>query len=228
MPIPMAWPRTGLSPAVSREGVGSWTIVPAHRGRRFHPHRTRKAPARRLAALLDVSRLVASSLDPHDIFEIVADKMSDLVGATEVTIFVLEEAEQTLRPLVARTGERYYDHVMRMRLKWARASRASWRRPASARASVTQRSTPRRAGHGHARGRARRSSACRSRSRTGWRRDHALALRREPVRARGLRDRHHLRGHCSVAIANARLYADLRRAFEDLHAAQSSSCSRRS
>jgi len=27
-------------------------------------------------------------------------------------------------------------------------------------------------------------------------------------------------GHCSVAIANARLYADLRRAFEDLHATQ--------
>ena len=76
-----------------------------------------KRQRRRLAALLDVSRLIASTLDPHDIFEIVADKMSDLIGATEVTIFVLEEADQTLRPLVARTEERYYDHVMRMRLK---------------------------------------------------------------------------------------------------------------
>src|SRR5258707_10390451 len=76
-----------------------------------------KRQRRRLAALLDVSRLIASTLDPHDIFEIVADKMSDLIGATEVTIFVLEEAEQTLRPLVARTEDRYYDHVMRMRLK---------------------------------------------------------------------------------------------------------------
>src|SRR5207249_1397797 len=62
-----------------------------------------KRQRRRLAALLDVSRLVASSLDPHDIFEIVADKMSDLIGATEVTIFALEEGGQLLRPLVART-----------------------------------------------------------------------------------------------------------------------------
>ena len=62
-----------------------------------------KRQRRRLAALLDVSRLVASTLDPHDIFEIVADKMSDLIGATEVTIFVLEEETGVLRPLVART-----------------------------------------------------------------------------------------------------------------------------
>jgi len=48
-----------------------------------------KRQRRRLSALLDVSRLVASTLDPHDIFEIVADKMSDLIGATEVTIFAL-------------------------------------------------------------------------------------------------------------------------------------------
>src|SRR5262245_30129062 len=56
-----------------------------------------KRQRRRLAALLDVSRLVASSLDPQAIFETVADKMNDLVGATEVTIFVIDDATQTMK-----------------------------------------------------------------------------------------------------------------------------------
>ena len=76
-----------------------------------------KRQRRRLAALLDVSRLVASSLDPQAIFETVADKMNDLVGATEVTIFVIDEATQTMRPMVARVEAPYYEDVMRVTLK---------------------------------------------------------------------------------------------------------------
>jgi signal transduction histidine kinase/ActR/RegA family two-component response regulator len=177
---------------------------------------------RRLAALLDVSRLVASSLDPHDIFEIVADKMGDLIGATEVTIFVLEEGEQVLRPLVARTEERYYDHVMRMRLKVGEGITGT-----VALTGVGE-SIP------HAEVDPRAAQV------TGTPEDEAtslicvpfsvkdrvagvITLSRQGVNQFDPEDFEIVTifaGHCSVAIANARLYADLRRAFEELHAAQ--------
>jgi signal transduction histidine kinase/ActR/RegA family two-component response regulator len=182
-----------------------------------------KRQRRRLAALLDVSRLIASTLDPHDIFEIVADKMSDLIGATEVTIFVLEEADQTLRPLVARTEERYYDHVMRMRLRVGEGITGV----------VAKTGVGESIGHAEVDPRAAQVA--------GTPEDEATSLICVPFsvkdRVAGVitLSRYGVNqfepedfeivtifaGHCSVAIANARLYADLRRAFEELHAAQS-------
>jgi signal transduction histidine kinase/ActR/RegA family two-component response regulator len=181
-----------------------------------------KRQRRRLAALLDVSRLVASTLDPHDIFEIVADKMSDLIGATEVTIFALEEADQTLRPLVARTEERYYDHVMRMRLKVGEGITGV----------VAQTGIGESIRHAEVDPRAAQVQ--------GTPEDEATSLICVPFSVKDkvagviTLSRYGVdqfdpedfeivtifAGHCSVAIANARLYADLRRAFEDLHAAQ--------
>jgi signal transduction histidine kinase/ActR/RegA family two-component response regulator len=181
-----------------------------------------KRQRRRLAALLDVSRLVASTLDPHDIFEIVADKMSDLIGATEVTIFALEEEDQTLRPLVARTEERYYDHVMRMRLKVGEGITGV----------VAQTGIGESIRHAEVDPRAAQVQ--------GTPEDEATSLICVPFSVKDkvagviTLSRYGIdqfdpedfeivtifAGHCSVAIANARLYADLRRAFEDLHAAQ--------
>ncbi len=210
------------------------TIAPRAGGSRLHsqdhslPHDAQaviereKRQRRRLAALLDVSRLVASTLDPHDIFEIVADKMSDLVGATEVTIFVLEQGGDVLRPLVARTEERYYDHVMRMRLKVGEGITGH-----VALTGVGE-SIP------HAEVDPRAAQVA------GTPEDEATSLICVPFSVKdkvagvitlsrvGVNQFEPedfeivtiFAGHCSVAIANARLYADLRRAFEDLHAAQ--------
>ena len=181
-----------------------------------------KRQRRRLAALLDVSRLVASSLDPSAIFETVADKMNDLVGATEVTIFVLDEATQTLRPMVARVEEPYYDDVMRMRLRVGEGITGS----------VAQTGVGEIVGHAEADPRAALVQ--------GTPEDEATSLVCVPFsvhdKVAGVitLSRYGINqfmpedfeivtifaGHCSVAIANARLYADLRGAFEELRATQ--------
>ncbi|MEP7028056.1 MAG: ATP-binding protein [Candidatus Eisenbacteria bacterium] len=177
---------------------------------------------RRLAALLDISRIVASSLDPTTIFEIVADKMSDLVGATEVTIFMLDESQQTLRPMVARVEAPYHEDVMRMVLKVGEGITGV----------VAQTGIGEIIGHAEIDPRAAFVS--------GTPQDEITSLVCVPF---SVRDRVAgvitlsrnginqflpedfeivtiFAGHCSVAIANARLYADLRGAFEELHATQ--------
>ena len=181
-----------------------------------------KRQRRRLAALLDVSRLVASSLDPQAIFETVADKMNDLVGATEVTIFVIDEATQTMRPMVARVEAPYYEDVMRMTLKVGEGITGS----------VAQTGIGEIVGHAETDPRAALVQ--------GTPEDEATSLVCVPFsvndRVAGVitLSRYGIdqfmpedleivtifAGHCSVAIANARLYADLRRAFEELHATQ--------
>jgi signal transduction histidine kinase/ActR/RegA family two-component response regulator len=181
-----------------------------------------KRQRRRLAALLDVSRLVASSLDPSAILETVADKMNDLVGATEVTIFVIDDATQTMRPMVARVEAPYYEDVMRMVLKVGEGITGS--------VAVT--------GVGEIVGHAERDP--RAALVRGTPEDEATSLVCVPFsvhdKVAGVitLSRYGIdqfmpedleivtifAGHCSVAIANARLYADLRRAFEELHATQ--------
>jgi signal transduction histidine kinase/ActR/RegA family two-component response regulator len=181
-----------------------------------------KRQRRRLAALLDVSRLVASSLDPSAIFETVADKMNDLVGATEVTIFVLDEESRTLRPVVARVEAPYHDDVMRMQLKVGEGITGS----------VAETGIGEIVGHAE--------NDPRAALVQGTPEDEATSLVCVPFsvhdKVAGVitLSRYGINqflpedldivtifaGHCSVAIANARLYADLRRAFEELHATQ--------
>ncbi|MGH7726499.1 MAG: hybrid sensor histidine kinase/response regulator [Candidatus Eiseniibacteriota bacterium] len=182
-----------------------------------------KRQRKRLAALLDVSRVVTSSLDPKVILETIADKMSDLVGATEVTIFGLDEDTQILSPLVARVEERYYDDVMRVRLRVGEGITGS----------VVQ------TGVGEIVGYAERDP--RAVLVEGTPEDEATSLVCVPFfvhdRVAGViaLSRYGVdqftpedleivtifAGHCSVAIANAGLYEDLRRAFEELRATQS-------
>ena len=181
-----------------------------------------KRQRRRLAALLDVSRLVASSLDPQAIFETVADKMNDLVGATEVTIFVIDEATQTMRPMVARVEDVYYEDVMRMTLKVGEGITGSVAQTGIGEIVGHAEKDPRAAlVHGTPADEATslvcvpfsvkdRVAGVITLSRYGI--DQFLPEDLEIVTI--------FAGHCSVAIANARLYADLRRAFEELHATQ--------
>ncbi len=181
-----------------------------------------KRQRRRLAALLDVSRLIASSLDPGAILETVAEKMNDLVGATEVTIFVMDDATQTMRPVVARVEDAYYEDVMRMTLKVGEGITGS----------VAQSGVGEIIGHAETDPRAALVQ--------GTPVDEATSLVCVPFsvhdRVAGVivLSRYGIdqfmpedleivtifAGHCSVAIANARLYADLRRAFDELRATQ--------
>jgi signal transduction histidine kinase/ActR/RegA family two-component response regulator len=181
-----------------------------------------KRQRRRLAALLDVSRMVASSLDPKAILETVADKMSDLVGATEVTIFDLEEETKTLRPLVARVEERYYADIMRMRLKVGEGIVGS----------VAETGVGEVVGHAEKDARAVLVDGTPEDDATSLvavpfsvhnRVAGVIALSRYGVDQFTPEDLEIVTifaGHCSVAIANARLYADMRGAFEQLRSTQ--------
>lgn len=182
-----------------------------------------KRQRRRLAALLDVSRMVASSLDPQAILETVADKMSDLVGATEVTIFGVDDAGEMLRPLVARVEEQYLADVLRMRIRVGEGITGY----------VFSTGVPEIVGHAEADKRAVLV--------TGTPEDEATSLVCVPFSVHDkpagviTLSRYGIdqftpedleivtifAGHCSVAIANAGLYADLRKAFEELRATQS-------
>ena len=182
-----------------------------------------KRQRRRLAALLDVSRMVASSLDPQAILETVADKMSDLVGATEVTIFGVDDAGEMLRPLVARVEEQYLADVLRMRIRVGEGITGY----------VFTTGIPEIVGHAEADPRAVLV--------TGTPEDEATSLVCVPFSVHDkpagviTLSRYGIdqftpedleivtifAGHCSVAIANAGLYADLRKAFEELRATQS-------
>jgi signal transduction histidine kinase/ActR/RegA family two-component response regulator len=182
-----------------------------------------KRQRRRLAALLDVSRMVASSLDPQAILETVADKMSDLVGATEVTIFGVDDAGEMLRPLVARVEEQYLADVLRMRIRVGEGITGY----------VFQSGVPEIVGHAEADKRAVQVQ--------GTPVDEATSLVCVPFSVHDkpagviTLSRYGIdqftpedleivtifAGHCSVAIANAGLYADLRKAFNELRATQS-------
>jgi signal transduction histidine kinase/ActR/RegA family two-component response regulator len=182
-----------------------------------------KQQRRRLAALLDVSRLVASSLDPSAIFETVAEKMNDLVGATEVTIFVLDEATQTLSPMVARVEAPYYEDVMRMKLRVGEGITGA----------VAHSGVGEIVGHAEADPRAALVKGTPEDEHTSLicvpfsvhdKVAGVITLSRYGINQFQPEDFEIVTifaGHCSVAIANARLYADLRRAFEELHATQS-------
>ena len=182
-----------------------------------------KRQRRRLAALLDVSRKVASSLDPQAILETVADKMSDLVGATEVTIFGVDDAGTMLRPLVARVEEQYLADVLRMRIRVGEGITGY----------VFTSGIPEIVGHAE---RDKRAVLVQ-----GTPEDEATSLVCVPFSVHDkpagviTLSRYGIdqftpedleivtifAGHCSVAIANAGLYADLRKAFEELRATQS-------
>jgi signal transduction histidine kinase/ActR/RegA family two-component response regulator len=182
-----------------------------------------KRQRRRLAALLDVSRKVASSLDPQAILETVADKMSDLVGATEVTIFGVDDAGTMLRPLVARVEEQYLADVLRMRIRVGEGITGY----------VFTSGIPEIVGHAEKDKRAVLVQ--------GTPEDEATSLVCVPFSVHDkpagviTLSRYGIdqftpedleivtifAGHCSVAIANAGLYADLRKAFEELRSTQS-------
>jgi len=177
---------------------------------------------RRLAALLDVSRLVASSLDPQAILEIVADKMSDLIGATEVTIFGVDDAGEMLRPLVARVEEKYTVEVMRMRIKVGEGITGF----------VFKSGVPEIVGHAETDPRAvlvegtpedeATSLVCVPFS-VNDKPAGVITLSRYGVDQFTPEDLEIVTifaGHCSVAFANAGLYADLRKAFEELRSTQ--------
>ncbi len=181
-----------------------------------------KRQRRRLAALLDVSRMVASSLDPQSILETVADKMSDLVGATEVTIFGVDDDRRVLRPLVARVEEQYLADILRMRIQVGQGITGF----------VFESGVPEIVGHAEKDPRAMLVE--------GTPEDEATSLVCVPFsvhdRPAGVitLSRYGIdqftpedleivtifAGHCSVAIANAGLYADLRKAFDELRATQ--------
>ena len=75
-------------------------------------HRQRE----RLAAVLEASRGISSSLERDVILESIVTRARDLVEAPEAVLFLMEPDGRTLRPVVARV-EDFLDEVMALRLR---------------------------------------------------------------------------------------------------------------
>jgi signal transduction histidine kinase/ActR/RegA family two-component response regulator len=75
-------------------------------------HRQRQ----RLAAVLEASREISSSLERDVILENIVTRARELVDAPEAVLFLMEDDGQTLKPVVARV-EGYYEEVMALRLR---------------------------------------------------------------------------------------------------------------
>ena len=70
----------------------------------------------RLAALLTVSQAMVSSLELDTILSTIAQQVRKVIQVDECTVFLIDEAEQMLRP-VACDVQSYRDEIMAMRLK---------------------------------------------------------------------------------------------------------------
>lgn len=68
-----------------------------------------------LLTLLETTRTFSSSLDPEEIIYSIAQKVKDLIGADECTVFLLDREAGVLEPIVSLTA--YPEEVMRLRLK---------------------------------------------------------------------------------------------------------------
>jgi signal transduction histidine kinase/ActR/RegA family two-component response regulator len=70
----------------------------------------------RLAAVLEVSRAISSSLDRNVILQQIVDRVREVVSVPEVVLFLVEEDDKTLVPVVAKVDE-FYDEVMAVRIR---------------------------------------------------------------------------------------------------------------
>jgi PAS domain S-box-containing protein len=68
-----------------------------------------------LVTLLETSKTVSSSLDTEEIIYNIAQKVKDLIGADECTVFLLDRDAGVLEPIVSLTA--YPEEVMKIRLK---------------------------------------------------------------------------------------------------------------
>jgi len=68
-----------------------------------------------LVTLLETSKTVSSSLDTEEIIYDIAQKVKDLIGADECTVFLLDRDAGVLEPIVSLTA--YPEEVMKIRLK---------------------------------------------------------------------------------------------------------------
>jgi PAS domain S-box-containing protein len=68
-----------------------------------------------LLTLLETSKTVSSSLDTEEIIYNIAQKVKDLIGADECTVFLLDREAGILEPIVSLTA--YPEEVMKIRLK---------------------------------------------------------------------------------------------------------------
>ena len=68
-----------------------------------------------LVTLLETSKTVSSSLDTEEIIYNIAQKVKDLIGADECTVFLLDREAGILEPIVSLTA--YPEEVMKIRLK---------------------------------------------------------------------------------------------------------------
>ncbi|HUU56239.1 MAG TPA: GAF domain-containing protein [bacterium] len=68
-----------------------------------------------LLTLLETSKTLSSSLDTEEIIYNIAQKVKDLIGADECTVFLLDREAGILEPIVSLTA--YPEEVMKIRLK---------------------------------------------------------------------------------------------------------------
>jgi signal transduction histidine kinase/CheY-like chemotaxis protein/PAS domain-containing protein len=75
-----------------------------------------KRQKEKFGALLTVSHAVVNSLELNTILETIAQQVREVIQTDECTVFLFDEAEQMLRPVVCDV-ERYRDEMMAVRLR---------------------------------------------------------------------------------------------------------------
>ena len=175
---------------------------------------------RRLTAVLEASREVSSSLNRDVILQNVVQRVRDLVAVPEAVLFLMDDDGETLAPVVAHVDS-FYEEVMALRLKkgdgivgWVAKTGKSEivNHAENDPRSLQVPGTP-----------VEPTSLLCAPLLIKDRVVGVLALTRlggEDFESEDLELATIFAGHCSAAIENARLYADLQQSVEDLHATQ--------
>jgi signal transduction histidine kinase/CheY-like chemotaxis protein len=175
----------------------------------------------RLAALLSVSHAVVNSLDLDDILATIAQAVRQVIEVDECTVFLIDADGDTLTPAVC-DAERFRDEMMRMRLRVGEGITGTVVLTGRGEIVNSAEDDPRAA---HVPGTPPEQSSLMcvpmmAREKVVG----VITLARLGIRSFDQSDLELatlFAGQCSTALANARIYDELRRAYDELREAQS-------
>ncbi len=186
-----------------------------HLAQREHRHR------QRLAAVLEASREISSSLERDVILDNIVTRARELLEAPEAVLFLVNDDGETLTPVVARVEE-FYDEIMSLRLRLGEGI-VGWVARAGHAEIVNHAEADPRSMHVPGTPEEMTSLLCAPLKIKG-KVAGVLAVSRfngQGYEPEDLELARILAAHCSVAIENAGLYANLQHTLDELRATQS-------